>query len=465
GKRKLIFYLPSMNEPTSNTSRPPFSQIVIYAIGQLGWSLASYGAINLLVYFYLPPETQEAALFPTYIFQGAILGVVTLLGLANSGGRIFDAITDPLIAGWSDRWESDTGKRKFFMAWAAGPMAICAFLLFYPIADGPGWINEAWLIGMLFLFYFFFTLYVVPYTALMSELGHHPEDRMRISTTISVTWALGFLMGSSAYALQGVFEASMGSTQAFQTVIMIFSIVAFILMVIPVLFLKENEYAVQEEQSISIRDSLQTVWKNQNFRIFIFSDMLYWLALTFIQLGISYYVTLLLGLEKDQASLFLLVGFVASFLLYAPINYWVRKRGKKPVMLIAYGIFALLFLILAVVDQIAFLGVALVIGLGLLSAFPLAAFGIIPNALIADLVFETKEDNGQQLSGMFYGSRNFMMKIGISLANFLFPSFLLLGKSIDNPMGVKASAMAAFAFCLLSWWIFRQYQDTETKPS
>lgn len=459
--RTIICYLPQMNTLSSTPSRPPLSQIIIFALGQFGWSLASYGAINLLVYFYLPPETGESGLFPNFIYQGAILGVLTLLGLANSGGRFFDAITDPLIASWSDGWESKIGKRKIFMAIAVGPLAACSFLLFFPLSGQPGWINEVWLIGLLFLFYFFFTLYVVPYTALVSELGHDPKDRMRISTAISITWALGFLVGSSVYVVQGIFEEGMAPVLAFQTAIALFALIAFLFMMIPIVFLKETKYAVQEAQSISLRASIQTVWKNQNFRIFIFSDMLYWLALTFIQLGISYYVTLLLGLEKDLASLFLAVGFMASFFLYAPINIWVRKRGKRRVMLYAYALFALLFLILIWVDQLAFLGLPLLIGLGLLSAFPLAAFGIIPNALIADLVFTTKSEQGTQLSGMFYGSRNFMMKLGISLANFLFPSFLLLGKSLDNPLGVKATAVAAFGFCLLSWWIFRNYREVQ----
>ena len=45
-----------------------------------GASLAAYGAANLLVYFYLPPGEGQTGLFPPFIFQGAVAGVVTLIG-------------------------------------------------------------------------------------------------------------------------------------------------------------------------------------------------------------------------------------------------------------------------------------------------------------------------------------------------------------------------------------------------
>ena len=62
---------------------------------------------------------------------------------------------------------------------------------------------------------------------------------------------------------------------------------------------------------------------------------------------------------------------------------------------------------------------------------------------------------------MFYGVRNFMMKMGISLANLIFPSLLLFGKSADNPAGVQLTAAAAAVFCILGWVLFRKYEVNE----
>ena len=63
---------------------PPVRVLIVYALGQLGWSLASFSVANLLIYFYMPPETG-APIFPTYIHQGAVLGVLTLIGILSAG--------------------------------------------------------------------------------------------------------------------------------------------------------------------------------------------------------------------------------------------------------------------------------------------------------------------------------------------------------------------------------------------
>jgi GPH family glycoside/pentoside/hexuronide:cation symporter len=97
--------------------------------------------------------------------------------------------------------------------------------------------------------------------------------------------------------------------------------------------------------------------------------------------------------------------------------------------------------------------------MAILSAYPLAAFGIIPNAIVADIIYQHEQQSGQQQSAMFYASRNFMMKAGISLANLIFPSLLLLGKSVENPLGLQVAAGLAFIFCIAGWIIFSRYQE------
>ncbi len=438
--------------------RPPLSTILVYALGQLGWSLAAFGAANLLVYFYMPPEEGASAVFPTYIFQGAVLGILTVIGILNFGARIFDAITDPLIANWSDKSESSFGKRKRIMAIGALPFALFSFLIFYPPFESIN-ANSIWLGGTIFFFYLFMTIYVVPYNALISELGHHPDDRMKISTLISVTWALGFLIGNSAYAVQGMLEQSMSSTEAFQATIMAFAIASFFFMMIPVLFLNEQKYCQQGEGQDSIFESVKSVFKNKDFLFFTLSDLMYWLSLTFIQLGVSFYITILMGLEKGFASLFMGIGFLCSFLLYIPINILAKKIGKKRTLLLAFIAFSSTFLLTFFVQQIPVPQMVLFYSLAVLSAFPLASFGIIPNAIIADIVHQHEAQTGEAQAGMFYAARNFMMKLGISIANLIFPSLLLLGKSLENPMGVRVSAFCAFLFCLLGYFLFLKYEE------
>lgn len=437
--------------------RPPFSQLTIYALGQLGWSLASFGAANLLVYFYMPPESNEEVIFPAFIYQGAILGIVTLIGLVGFGGRLFDAITDPWIAAWSDSRPRTGGKRKRLLRMAAVPFAVFSFLVFFPPVAEVSVFNTVWLVVVVFIYYLFFTLYLVPYNALISELGHHEPDRMRISTMISIAWALGFVIGGMAYGIQGYFEQFTDSVSAFQWTIAMFSSVALTLMLIPAFFLDEETYALQNEgEATPTREALRSVISNRGFRIFVGSDLLYWLALTFIQQGVSYYVTALFDLPTEQSSAFLAISFVASFVLYYPVNVGVKKWGKRNLLLSAFLVFCLVFAITALLPALPIDKSILFYGIAILSAYPLATFGIVPNALIADFVHEHEAKTGKQQAGMFYAVRYFMMKIGITLSVLLFPSFLLLGKSASEPTGVIASAWAACIFCLLGFLIYRR---------
>ncbi|MEY3248376.1 MAG: hypothetical protein RL742_419 [Bacteroidota bacterium] len=438
-----------------NAAGLPRAQLLAYAAGLFGWSLTSYSVANLLVYFYMPPQTG-APVFPNYIYQGAVLGILTIVGILSAAGRLFDAVIDPVVANWSDRKKSGMGRRRWFLAVSAVPFAFAACMVFFPITETGSAANTAWLCLWLLLYYFFFTLYYIPYTALIAELGHTADERLRISTAISITWALGFIAGNSLYALQGWFETrGMLPVTAFQSSLLLLSGLGLLGLLIPVFFLRENRYAKQQATETPLVAALQTVFRNKNFRFFLLSDLMYWLALSFIQLGVGFYVTIQLNLDKSYAFVFSLLSFFCSFIFYWPLNVLARKTGKKRLLNAAFGAFALLFFVLAIARRIPAAPEVLLYALGIAAAFPLAVFGILPNALIGDVV----EREGPELAGMFYGLRAFVMKVGIAGANLIFPSLLLLGKSADNPAGVQATAWSALLFCAGGWYFFSKYRE------
>jgi glycoside/pentoside/hexuronide:cation symporter, GPH family len=441
-------------ENQTTKQRPPNAVIWIYACGQLGWSLSNYCIGSLLTYFYLPPETG-APTFPNFLPTATILGL-TIVGVIGFSGRLIDAFIDPFIANLSDKSQNIFGKRKLFMGVAALPLAVFSYLIFTPNTEGVTQNNVLWLSTTVFFYYLSFACYVIPYSALISELGHNKEDRIKISTIISVTWAIGFLMGNTTPALQGFFEQK-GYTPltAFQTTVGIFTFISFIFMLIPVLFLNEHKYAVQGEAQGDFRKSLSSVFTNKNYKLFVTMLLLYWLALTFIQGGIIYYVTLILDMDKSMATLFGIVSFFTSFLFYPAMSWFERKFGKKQTILMGFCAFICVFIILLLPlpSTIQFWGIAI------LAAFPLAAFGILPNTIVADIVHQNEIETGKNQAGMFYGITAFMMKVGISLANLVFPSLLILGKSKDNPIGVQLTIVAAILFCALGFFVFRKYED------
>ncbi|MFP4363834.1 MAG: MFS transporter [Spirochaetia bacterium] len=434
----------------------PFSKKIIYSLGQFGWSLASFGVLNLLNYFYVPPsEAGGERMFPIVIGAAAILGVIAAVS------RLFDAVTDPLIAGWSDRSNSPMGRRRKFLAIGALPFAVLSFLVFFPPVLEVSIINTIWLFFTIVAFYFFMTMYVTPFFALMSELGHSPDERLQLSTMISVTWALGFLVGNQAYALQGAFESFLVPVRAFQVVIGIFAVVSLILMYLPVFLIDERKYCEHHVSKEGSFEAILSAFKNRNFRIFALSDLTYWLSLTFIQNGISYYVIYLLGLDKSLATVLMTISFAVSFLFYFPTPLIAMKTGKKTLMIAAFVIFAIVFLGVFFFGMMPLPMFVQGIIVMLIAAIPLAIFGILPNAIVADIADADGIRTGNYKAGIFFGARTFMSKVGASITLFLFPIIISFGGTGSDVtvFGVRLTGAFAFVFVLIGLILFLGYDE------
>ncbi len=439
-----------------DSSTLPRKIVIIYALGQGGWSLASYNVGTLLTYFYAPPELGKAT-FPNFLPATIFFGL-TILGMLAASGRLYDAFIDAFIANVSDKTVSRFGKRRIFMAISAFPLAALSFLIFYPPTALTSNSNAWWLGGTLFFYYIFYSMYIIPYTALISEMGKNEKERLRISTAISVTWAVGFLIGNLTPALQGMLEKTgIAPLQAFQTVVFGLAFVAFAMMMTPVLFLDENKYANSTAHSESFIKSFASVLSFGPFRIFALSYLIYWLALTIIQAGMIYYVTLIFGMDKSIATLFGAISFLGSFIFYPFINKLALRYTKKKLLLIGYAVFCFVFIVML-------LPIPSVIRFGLvasLASYPLAVFGILPNAVVGDIVQNRLQKTGINQSGMYFAVASFVVKIGSSISNLIFPTLLRFGKSLENYSGVTYSILTAMAFLALGYFVFSRYNEQE----
>ncbi|MDP3180013.1 MAG: MFS transporter, partial [Spirochaetaceae bacterium] len=310
-------------------------------------------------------------------------------------------------------------------------------------------------------YYWFITMYCTPYNALISELGHSSDERLGISTAISITWALGFAIGNQAYALYPALGKvlELDSARAFQLTLGCFELLAGALMLLPALFIDERKYAEVHASDEGVFEAVASAFRNRDFRTFVLSDLPYWVALNFIQMGIAYYIITLLGLDESLPSFLMLAMFIVSFLFYIPVNFAARKLGKKPVLSLAFFVFALDFLLVFFLGRLPLPATVQAWMVVLIASLPLAIFGILPNAIVADIAESHGIETGQYKAGIFFGARTFSMKMGIALANLLFPSLLLLGKSAERPTGLRASAIAALGFCALGLALFLRYDE------
>ena len=217
--------------------------MIIFSIGQLGWSMLS-GIINAwLVTFYLPTQADIEIGATQFIKPGlVILGFLTILGLITAVSRIFDAVTDPLIANLSDRSTNARGRRIPFMQYAAIPLSVVTVLLFCAPVSAISGINVAWISVFIVLFYLFMTMYCTPYNALISEFGKTQEDRMYISTAISLTYFAGTLLAYTPFLFAGMLRGAVGFNWSYRVCFIVLAIIALFCMLLPTFKLNEKEF-------------------------------------------------------------------------------------------------------------------------------------------------------------------------------------------------------------------------------
>ena len=453
------------------TRRLTKKEMIIFAIGQLGWSILS-GIIGAwFVTFYLPTsgDLNEGAI--QFIPSGLIIaGILTVLGLITALSRVFDAVTDPLIASLSDRSKNPKGRRIPFMRIAAIPLAVVTVLLFCaPVPDlSKSGINIAWISVFVVLFYLFMTMYCTPYNALISEFGKTQEDRMFISTAISLTFFAGTMLAYTPFVFAGMLKGAVGFNWSYRICFIVLAVIACVCMLIPTFKLKEKEFVDTKPSEANMFKSLAATFKNKSFRVFALSDIMYWVGLTLFQTGLPFFVKVSMKLDESNTMLFMGGMTVLSACFYPFVSALVRKFGKKKLVICGFLGLAIAYTITALIGVLPFLtGMLPGILICVIAAFPMALLGIIPQAIVADVAEADGIETGENREGMFFAARTFAMKWGQALAMLVFTSLAILGTTQDlksndltaSEFGLRIIAIVAIAFCLLGAVILVLYKE------
>ena len=418
-----------------------------FAAGQFGWAMLSGIISNWLVYFYQPDEVAISQGQTVFIPQGlAILGIITVIGGITALGRVFDAFTDPMIASLSDRCTSKNGRRIPFLKWASLPLALATVLVFWSPVNEKSWINAVFLLVMVLAYYLFITAYCTPYNALISELGHTQQERLNISTAISFTFIAGTAVAYLAPTIWGIFVPGLGRVGAIRLTFTFMAAVAWICMLVPVFCIPEKEYVNTVPVQESAFHSLAATFRNGEFRKFVGSDIFYWIALTMFQTGLPFFVTSLLKLPETMTTLYFVGMTALSVLFYLPVNKLTPKFGKKRMLLFAFVMFSTAFFYTGFMGKIPFLAAA-VQGFVLMvfAALPMAIFGILPQAMVADIAESDSVTTGSNREGMFFAARTFAFKLGQSLSMLIFTAVSTIGTATGA--GYRIAAFGAALFC------------------
>ena len=443
-------------------------QMIIFAIGQLGWSTLSGIISAWFVTFYLPTQKDIEAGATQFIKPGLIIfGFLTILGLITACSRVFDAITDPWIASLSDRSKNPRGRRIPFMQYAAIPLAVVTVMLFCAPVNAISGINVVWISVFVVLFYLFMTMYCTPYNALISEFGKTQEDRMFISTSISLTFFFGTLLAYTPFVFAGMLQGAVTYNWSYRICFIVLAVIACVCMLLPTFLLKEKEYVDTKPSQVNMTKSLAATFRNRSFRIFVGSDIMYWIGLTLFQTGLPFFVKVSMDLDESMVMVFMGGMTVLSAVFYPFVSGMVKKWGKKKLVITGFLGLALAYTITALIGVLPLPGMVFGVLICVIAAFPMALLGIIPQAIVADVAEADGIETGENREGMFFAARTFAMKWGQALAMLVFTSLAIIGTTQNtnsnditaSALGLRIVAICAVAFCALGAVILGLYNE------
>ena len=443
----------------------------IFAVGQLGWSTLSGIISAWFVTFYLPTQADITGGAKQYIVPGLVIGgFLTVLGLITALSRVFDAVTDPWIASMSDRSTNKRGRRIPFMQYAAVPLSAVTVLLFCaPIEEISAW-NVVWISVFIVLFYLFMTMYCTPYNALISEFGKTQDDRMYISTAISLTFFAGTMLAYTPFVFAGMIRGSVGFAWSYRACFIVLAVISCVCMLIPTFCLKEKEFVDTKPSESNMLKSLGATFKNKSFRTFVGSDIMYWVGLTLFQTGLPFFVKVSMNIDEAFTMYFLGGMTVLSACFYPFVSGLVKKFGKKKLVITGFLGLALAYVVAALIGIIGTTvipGVVYGVLICVIAAFPMALLGIIPQSIVADVAEADGIETGENREGMFFAARTFAMKFGQSLAMLVFTSLAIIGTTQNaNSNDITASVtgmilvgVVAVVFCVMGAVILGFYNE------
>lgn len=427
---------------STGRSRLPRWVRLSYGAGQGGATIMERLVFIWLYFFWVQRAAED----------GGPLIAPLVLGLLVFGGRVIDAVTDPLVARWSDGYRGRLGRRRPFMLWSGVPYVVVAAVLFFPPVAGPSWVNTVYLGIGLVVFYVLFTLYVVPYTGLLADLSPAVEDRVDLATSTATYQLLGLAVAMIATPLL------LGAAGPVAMVVLLGSL-AGLLLYLPTL-IDERRFTRPQPATTPLVPAIRATLGNRPFVVALVATNVLWFGFNLVALNTPLYVTVLAGLEEGAVALYSAVLFGVSLLLFPVVNAAAKRVGLRRVMLaalVAVGLAVpLLYLIPAPPFGLEPATFALIVfGLG---GIGLSGLFIVPFAIVAATADYDHHRSGQRREAMYFAVYFFAVKLNFGISTLMSGALL---QTLGSPLGIQVTGPIAGITALLGAWLFRRYPEQE----
>jgi GPH family glycoside/pentoside/hexuronide:cation symporter len=393
--------------------------------GPLRFSTKLYQGIGAI------PDTVKTWSFNTFtlLYYNQILGMdAFLVSIALAIAIGFDAITDPLVATFSDNTRSRWGRRHPLMLAASLPLGAALYAVYVP----PGGLSEfelfAWLLSFTILTRGLMTLYFVPWAAIAAELSDDYDER---TSVMSYRFAIGWLVGGGvplyvfSFVMPGTPEYPVGQLNPAsypEMALIVGCLMSLGALATTLLTWREIPYLRQHAEDAAPFGLKQTArelsraLQNRQFAL-IFMIVLIASAIggTTVNIGL-YMTTYFWGLTTEDLRWFVFsaLGALVAFPMVSVVQ---RRWDKKAILLSCWvvGLFEGVTIVsLRFLDVLPENGdpklLVILVGAGVLGALIAVIQGIIGASIIADLLDDQELRTGYRQEAMFNAALSFSGK-------------------------------------------------------
>ncbi|MEW5946664.1 MAG: MFS transporter [bacterium] len=428
----------------NDAGRLTLFQKITFSTGECANSILNISFVLWSMFFYAPPQDERhmAPLIP-----------VLLAGAAMSVGKVVDAVTDPLVAYWSDRCGSRWGRRKPFIAVSAPLLFLVFVLLWTPPVREESLVNLAYLAFMVSAFWSLFTAVRIPYVSLIPEIAVTSEERVNLSAWIAVMMIAGNAAGmlGSSYLVGRFSFPVMGAACGAVCLVCWYTSISFV---------REKKFETSDFGKFNLYKAVATTLRNKPFLVFLYAFFSFQLGFNLLTGGMAYIVRVILGMSSGAVGTIFLACF-ASVLAFTPVVTALAKRfGKKKIFSVSIFMISvfLCFTFFVGRDYVPSTVQTQIYVLMALMGFPVAGFFILPNAITADIVDHDEKATGLRREAIYYGMSGFVWKLAIAfsatLMGWLFHGY---GYASQCDMGIRFLGPVSSLFIFISFLVFQFY--------
>lgn len=382
--------------------------------------------------------TPSLAILPSIYAKHFGLALTTI-AIIMMVGRLFDAITDPIIGYLSDRYTSRTGTRKPWVIIGGVCFVISGYYLFTPPAD----VSASYFLVWFLAFYLSWTLIEIPHMAWGGELASSSSEKTNIYGLRFIAVSAGALI-FYVMPLLPFFETNEFTPETLRWIALVTAALMLPLLYLCVKTVPDGRYIAESQRSETLHTILNSIIGNKPLLIFLCSYFFagigigMWVGTSFI--FIDTYLSL--G-EKYPAVLSIAVfSGILSVRLWSKLADWLGKKLTWAVgmamLAMAYGSFAFLQPDNASLIRLSVTTCFVVIGS--------TSMNIFAPALISDIVDYGMWKFGVNRGATYFAAYTFMTKANIGIGTAL--GLGIAGWFGLDPVATTQSAHSVFGLHL-----------------